>query len=250
MEHLDPAAYPFPPSDYGFFLRNLWGRVGWKALYKQFRRDHRRPWSRALVRRLAPSGFGLEVGVGHQTVAPVARTVLSDGYETHGGEGTLAKVFFKFDALPYADGAFAFLLSEHALEHAANPLKVLLEWKRALIPGGVLFLFLPHKDRTFDVERPRTRLSHLIEDFEKGTPDGDRTHLEEWKRLVLDKGRAPHYGDVRLEEQASTGSIHHHVWTTPDAEEFLRHMGFEVLVSEDRVPDRRDSFVVVARKGA
>ncbi len=248
MDLKNPADYPFPTSEYAFYFRNLRERVGWKALYKQFRKDYRRPWSRGLLGRFAGKGIGLEIGVGHQTLAPVTRTILSDGFESHGGEASLAKAFFKFDAIPYADASFSFLLSEHTLEHAANPLKVLLEWKRVLKPGGSLVLFLPHKDRTFDRDRPRTPLAHLMGDFGKGTLDGDKTHLEEWKRLVIDQGRAPHYGNIRLEEQAVLGVVHHHVWVTEDAVEFLKHLGFEVVESKDQVPDRMDSFAVAARK--
>jgi SAM-dependent methyltransferase len=45
-----------------------------------------------------------------------------------------------------ADAAYDFLLSSHMLEHSANPLKVLLEWKRVLKTDGVMVLVLPHKD--------------------------------------------------------------------------------------------------------
>ena len=39
---------------------------------------------------------------------------------------------------PIADSTFDFVLSCHNLEHFANPIKALQEWKRVLRPGGAL----------------------------------------------------------------------------------------------------------------
>ena len=49
------------------------------------------------------------------------------------------------------DATYDFVLSSHNLEHIANPLKALQNWKRVLKPRGFLLLVLPDKHRTFDI---------------------------------------------------------------------------------------------------
>jgi SAM-dependent methyltransferase len=69
------------------------------------------------------------------------------------------------DNIPLSDGSRDFVVSSHVLEHFPNPIKALLEWDRLIRPGGIIFMIVPHKDRTFDKLRARTSLQHLIEDF-------------------------------------------------------------------------------------
>ena len=75
--------------------------------------------------------------------------------------------------------AYDFVLSSHMLEHTANPILALSEWKRLLKAGGMLVLLLPDGRRTFDHRRPVTPLAHLIDDFNAGTAEDDLTHLSE-----------------------------------------------------------------------
>jgi ubiquinone/menaquinone biosynthesis C-methylase UbiE len=68
----------------------------------------------------------------------------------------------------FATASYDFVLASHVLEHIANPILALCEWKRLLKDRGVLVLLLPHKDKTFDHRRPVTTLEHLIADFKAG----------------------------------------------------------------------------------
>jgi SAM-dependent methyltransferase len=74
---------------------------------------------------------------------------------------------------------YDFLLSCHNLEHIANPIKALKEWKRVLKPNGYLLMILPHKDKTFDHKRPITKLEHILQDYEQEMQETDSTHFEE-----------------------------------------------------------------------
>ena len=69
------------------------------------------------------------------------------------------------DNIPLPDGSQDFVVSSHVLEHFPNPIKALLEWDRLIRPGGIIFMIVPHKERTFDKHQARTSLRHLIEDF-------------------------------------------------------------------------------------
>jgi len=72
------------------------------------------------------------------------------------------------DDIPLSDDSQDFVVSSHVLEHFHNPIKALLEWQRLVRPGGIIFMIVPHKERTFDRNYPRTPLAHLIDDYERG----------------------------------------------------------------------------------
>jgi SAM-dependent methyltransferase len=146
-------------------------------------------------------------------------------------------------------GMYDFVLSAHMLEHTANPLRALAEWKRLLKPGGAMVLVIPARDGTFDHRRPITTLAHLIEDFEKNVSEDDRTHLTEVLQLH-DLSRDPGVTDARTfreraERNAELRSIHHHVFDTRLAVDAVLHAGFELLAAEPLEPYH---IVVLARK--
>ena len=150
---------------------------------------------------------------------------------------------------PIASGAYDFVLSSHAIEHCANPLKALAEWSRVLKPGGLLILVAPHRDGAFDHRRPLSTLAHLVDDFERGVGEDDLTHLEEILRLH-DLGRDPGADDAesfraRALANAENRSMHHHVFDTDLARAMIERAGFEVLRAER--PTQMD-IVVLARR--
>ena len=245
---IDPRHHRFPALEYPLYFRQLYRQYGWRAFVKQFRFQYRRVFSRRLLKKYAPVGFGIELGVGAFTLAPVTRTVLTDGFHSHASTRTIATCFCDANRIPAADSTFDFILSEHVLEHLCNPIRAIKEWARILKPGGRVFVFLPHKERTFDRNRPRTRLSHLLDDFRSDLADPDSTHLREWEEQVIQAGLAPHYAEIAGERHVHDGIIHHHVWITEDIVELFTALGFRVLFSQDECPDRRDSFVVIAEK--
>ncbi len=52
------------------------------------------------------------------------------------------------------DGAYDALLASHVIEHLADPLGALAEWRRAVRPEGHVLLVVPHREGTFDHLRP------------------------------------------------------------------------------------------------
>lgn len=56
-------------------------------------------------------------------------------------------------------GEVDYIVSSHCLEHLADPVSALEHWKTRLVPGGVLFLYLPHPDmRYWQTTRNRKHL--------------------------------------------------------------------------------------------
>lgn len=130
------------------------------------------------------------------------------------------------DAVPLPDGSVDFVVSSHVLEHFPDPIKALREWYRLVRPGGILFMIVPHKERTFDCDRPRTTLAELLDRHAGRAVPADPPH------------------------------DHYSVWTTEDLLELVIHMNrhglFPAPVAIAAVQDVDDKvgngFTVVLRK--
>lgn len=147
------------------------------------------------------------------------------------------------------DSAYDFILSCHSLEHVANPIKALNEWKRVLKPMGRLVLVLPDKENTFDYNRPYTTLDHLIADFKKNIDESDSTHFDETIQLhdlTRDTGVQ---SKAELEERTLNNlmnrCVHHHVFSLTMVKELLEHCGFEVTHQQKGIPFH---LITVAKK--
>jgi SAM-dependent methyltransferase len=144
---------------------------------------------------------------------------------------------------------YDFLLSSNCLEHVANPIKALTEWKRVIKPGGGFILVLPNKDSNFDHRRPFTRFEHLLDDFTQDVGEDDLTHLDEILALH-DLPMDPPAGDLDHFRQRSlknfeNRTLHHHVFDVQLIEAMLDYMGFEIL---DMTTTKTDFFALGQKK--
>lgn len=144
------------------------------------------------------------------------------------------------DLRPIDSLSYECILACHCLEHIANPLRALAEWKRVLKKDGLLLLILPHKDGTFDWQRPTTTLDHIIEDYERAVGEEDLTHLQEVLQLH-DLSRDPGAGTEaefhkRCEENRIHRAMHHHVFDTMTALALVSYAGFRLLRADKLLP--------------
>jgi SAM-dependent methyltransferase len=140
-------------------------------------------------------------------------------------------------------------LSSHSLEHIANPLKALYEWRRILTRDGQLLLILPNKDHTFDWRRPVTTLEHMISDYTNAIGEDDLTHLDEILELH-DLSRdlmagTPEQFRARSLNNSAVRALHHHVFSFASTLELLEYAGFSPILSELALPIH---IVVLARR--
>jgi SAM-dependent methyltransferase len=162
-------------------------------------------------------------------------------------EGQAARSFVleatRLDGL--SDASYDAVLASHVLEHIANPLRALDEWRRVTRPGGQLLLVVPHRDGTFDHRRELTPLSHLRADERAGVGEDDTTHQSE----ILSKH------DLRRDRQAGSyqafvrrsrdnlwnRTLHHHVFTTASVIDCVLEKDWEI----DAVTVRRPYHIIV-----
>jgi SAM-dependent methyltransferase len=149
------------------------------------------------------------------------------------------------DLQPIKDSSYDCVLACHCLEHIANPLRALAEWKRVLKDKGLLLLILPHKDGTFDWRRPTTALAHMIQDYENAVGEDDLTHLPQILELHdlskdQEAGTKEQFRQRCLENHINR-AMHHHVFDTMAAMEVVNHMGFTLL----RVDNLRPHHIII-----
>jgi SAM-dependent methyltransferase len=143
---------------------------------------------------------------------------------------------------------YDFLLSSNCLEHVANPIKALTEWKRVIKHHGALILVLPNKESNFDHRRPDTKFEHLLDDFAHDVGEDDLTHLDEILALH-DLPMDPPAGDLEHFRQRSlknfeNRTLHHHVFDVQLIEELLDHVGFEIV---DMTATKTDFFALATK---
>jgi SAM-dependent methyltransferase len=224
-----------------------------------------KPYRRRLQRYI--QGSGIEIGALHNPM-PVdrrrARVLYVDRmsleeqrrhYPELGGYS-----LFEPDIVADADelgmiesGSQDFVIANHLLEHLPDPIGAFTEWYRVLRPSGILFLALPDKRFTFDKDRPRTTLAHLVADHKDRGAASRLAHYHEYSRLVHKKSGDELSRDVdRL--LAQNYSIHFHVWVPDDIAELIvylqdaRALPWRVLEQIDNTGS--DEFIYVLQKPA
>jgi SAM-dependent methyltransferase len=154
-------------------------------------------------------------------------------------------------------GTFDYVISSHCLEHVPDTLRNLEEWLRVLKDDGCLFLVLPHRDRTFDRDRPISTLEHHLAEYGVEDDPDNPLHWDEWEhRLSRDQppwlerpGARLADGRINPRFAVERGFIHYHCWTQDEMIRVLQYLGCAIDAALDRMPDRVDSFLIVARKG-
>jgi SAM-dependent methyltransferase len=139
-----------------------------------------------------------------------------------------------------ASDAYDVLLASHVIEHVANPLKAVAEWKRVLKNDGVMIVVAPDRRFMFDRNRDVTAFDHILSDHKRGIGEDDLTHLDE----VLSKHDISldlRAGDMetfkkRSRENFINRGMHHHVFDEGLLKHILEYSGLKVISSGTSAP--------------
>ena len=148
------------------------------------------------------------------------------------------------------DEEYDFLITSHTIEHLANPLKALYEWKRVLKKKGIMLIVFPNKDLTFDHKRPITNVDHIVNDFKNKVDETDLSHLMEiikFHDISLDPSAGTFKDFVlRSLQNYKYRCLHHHVFTESSLAKILREfLGMKIVLIRE-LP--LNSIVLIARK--
>ena len=216
-------------------------------------------------------GTGIEIGAHSMPIKDI-RPIYVDRFFEYAGSKCLADVISDATVLPFRENSLDYIASSHLIEHLPNPILTLSEWCKLVRPGGIIFMVVPDRRFTFDHRRERTRLSHLIDDFEQGTAGCDPTHIEDFTDNVDLHMMMPHVEPCdfprtrREQKQAYLAnskdgrevSIHFHVFEKEDVIELVQFMkqyektktNWKIIeVQEKYPPDRGDGFLIVLKVG-
>jgi SAM-dependent methyltransferase len=224
--------------------------------------DHR-DWRAQLAGRL--QGRGLELGPLHRPIPTHAGMQMT--YVDRADQATLQAAFPKLahqivpvDILDDAEtlatvapASFDFLISAHVIEHMRNPIGALVNWLRAVRDGGLLYLIVPDKRRTFDKLRVRTTLEHLVLDYEQPSAERDFEHYLDYAVFVHHAMTDQAIGEAtRLRD--TDFSIHFHVFLPQDVVRLIQwidgHVTRVSIVEGPVMSPAIDEFHLLLRKGA
>ena len=134
------------------------------------------------------------------------------------GKALKVDVVASGDDLPFKDNTVDFVISSHVIEHFYDPIKTVKEWLRVVKPEGYVYIIAPHKERTYDKERPRTTLAEIIDRHEHPNP--------------------PEIDD------------HHHysVWITQDFVDICNHYQWKIMEVQDIDDKVTNGFTIVIQK--
>ncbi len=140
-------------------------------------------------------------------------------------------------------GSMDYVCASHVLEHLTNPIRAILEWLRILKPGGILWLKIPDKEKTFDRPRKRTTLAHLIEDFKNNPKADDPAHIDD-HNMNTDPPRDQRHPYV-----------HNHVWIPDDILELFGYINEKLSAlkivkwEKNSCKNTQDFWIVIEKPG-
>jgi hypothetical protein len=137
-------------------------------------------------------------------------------------ENSIKKIGRKYD----------FIVTSHVIEHIANPIKSLINWKEILDDeNGYILSIIPDYKYCFDRKRPLTTIEHLIDDYKSDIKEDDTTHINEQINLHdWSLGGHPDFHKLCIDNY-KTRVVHHHTFDISLVENMFIYSGYEVLVS-------------------
>jgi SAM-dependent methyltransferase len=133
------------------------------------------------------------------------------------------------------DSAYDFIFASHTLEHIANPIKALFEWKRIIKKDGYIILILPEKSCCFDHNREVSLFSKLQKQYMDDVDEKDLSTLPEILKLHdlsmdLAAGTLEQF-TARSLNNYENRCLHHYVYSPTLLQEMCDYVDCEFMFS-------------------
>ncbi len=221
-------------------------------------RLHRRNNARLYLASRYLRGDGIEIGAMHfpspthcgMRVKYVDNTSLEDSvakFPELRGQKLVRPDYIEdgFELASFIPASQDFVIANHVLEHAPNPLRTLTNWVRVLRPGGALLVSVPLAAACFDRGRVDTTLEHLIQDCQADAQQLAARNLEhyvEWLSIsepaILSAADASYQKgslaeiQMRAEELCRMqAEIHFHTFSTSSFKNILTYFSTHASAS-------------------
>jgi len=164
---------------------------------------------------------------------------LTDSFQTI-KQSPLNRVFSEmFTTLADVPRRYELLVTSHAIEHFANPLKILADFSSKLVPHGLILSFVPNHEAFWDRTRNLTTPAHLENDLAGGTREDDLMHLGENLATAHPYKSQPHHPDMApgltyadmLAANIEYRIMHHHTFDLDLVVATHERLGFETIAA-------------------
>lgn len=144
-----------------------------------------------------------------------------------------------------------FIIANHFFEHCQDPIGTLITFYNKLRDGGIIFMAIPDKRYTFDMNRPITTYAHLLEEHRiypsKKFYKVHSREIAKLTELLTDSEQI----EKRVQKLRSVNySIHYHVWTQKELVELFHKTAkrFSLGIEIEAMANNIHEVVFVIRK--
>ncbi|GEM_PF-1158287 len=219
---------------------------------------------RSLVSYAFLKGSGIEIGALHMPLLLPPEAAVQ--YVDYLSVEDLRKQYPELRDLPLVDvaivdngeqltkvknGSVDFIVANHFLEHCQDPIGTLITFYKKLRREGVIYMCIPNKVYTFDMDRPVTTYEHLLQEH-KHYPS-QKLYLEHCREIAEYGEHLKTETDIKrcVKSLVDTNySIHYHVWTQAALSEFFYRVAadFSLDITLEAMIKNQHEIICVLRK--
>jgi len=142
------------------------------------------------------------------------------------------------------DKKYDFILTNHVIEHFANPLKCIFNMKKLLKDESYIITVLPHYKYIFDRKRKLTKFDHIVQDYLYDIGEDDKTHISDFidnfDTTYSDIGTIVEDSKMNFKKR----TVHYHTYNDVTSKMLFEYCGFENLYSNI---DKHGNIIILSK---